>query len=182
MPIDDDEPRFMTFDWGHLLKEERNRTGKYGKRDALDRPVPKKGALKVWMDRRIWSHPAPEGWIHVPSSWDVFSKLLGGRVVELSLSNDPSDRSEYGTGVEVLQFIEQNFTRHHLLLWPRDGLRIHSQDPAEIEALRKAIVSLAKAGDVTIEGRPDPNGGLFFEPVNLEATLQRKKAEAEGIE
>jgi len=61
-------PGFMTFDWGHVMKDERAGKEPYGRRDALDRPIPRKGALKVWLDRIPDGMRAPADWVHVPTA------------------------------------------------------------------------------------------------------------------
>src|SRR5438874_494847 len=53
--------------------------------DALGRPIPDEGELKVWLDDDVEDRAAPEGWTHLVTAREVCFLLLTGRVVELSL-------------------------------------------------------------------------------------------------
>ncbi len=76
--------------------------------DALGRPIPLEGDLKVWLDDDLVDRRAPEGWVHLTNVREVCLAILSGRVVELSLDNDLSDDKKYGQGSQVVTFLEDN--------------------------------------------------------------------------
>ena len=91
-------------------------------KDFLGRPVPPEGELRIWLDDDPIDREAPEGWIHVRSVREACFALLTGRVVELSLDNDLDNPREsedvFGTGYQVIDFLEEQQGVVGISLWP----------------------------------------------------------------
>ncbi len=93
--------------------------------------------LRVWLDDDLEDRAAPEGWIHVATAWDAIELLKTGRVVELSLDHDLGDDEAHGRGTDVVDFIAEQQEVHRRVLWPRDGITIHSGNPYGRDAMRR---------------------------------------------
>lgn len=134
--------------------------------DALGRPIPEEGDLRVWLDDDIKYREAPEGWVHVLTAPDAIELLDTGRVTELSLDHDLSDDELYGRGIDVVNWLGEAQEVHERLLWPRDGITIHSANPYGREAMARAIKADAGRRQRVIESRT-PGGKLrfAFEPI-----------------
>lgn len=126
-------------------------------KDFVGRPIPPEGELRVWLDDDAVDREAPEGWVHVRSAREACFALLSGRVVELSLDNDlnnscvhPDDNEEeiekktrqadenlFGSGFQVLDFLEEQHFACDNPLWPRDGIAFHTANAsAEARMIR----------------------------------------------
>ncbi len=97
------------------------------------------GELRVWLDDDLEDRAAPEGWIHVTTAWEAIELLESGRVVELSLDHDLGDDEQHGRGTDVVDFLAEQQEVHGRLLWPRDGIAIHSGNPYGRDAMRRTI-------------------------------------------
>lgn len=51
-------------------------------RDALNRPIPAEGPLRVWLDDDVDNRAAPDGWVHVITAREACMLLVTGRVTE----------------------------------------------------------------------------------------------------
>jgi gamma-glutamylcyclotransferase (GGCT)/AIG2-like uncharacterized protein YtfP len=102
------------------------------------RPAPGE-ELRVWLDDDLEDRAAPEGWIHVTTAREAIGMLDTERVVELSLDHDLGDDERYGRGTDVVDFLAEQQEVHGRLLWPRDGIRIHSGNPYGRDAIRRTI-------------------------------------------
>jgi hypothetical protein len=111
--------------------------------DALGRPIPDEGELRVWLDDDLVDRRAVDGWVHLVTAREVCFALLTGRVVELSLDHDLSDDRRFGKGRQVIDFIEEQQEVHGRSLWPRDGIRIHTANPAGRKQMAETIRSRA---------------------------------------
>ena len=123
--------------------------------DALGRVIPDEGELRVWLDDDLVDRAAPEGWIHLISAREVAFLLLTGRVIELSLDNDLDGDKRNGVGHQVVDFIVDQQGSFDKLLWPRDGISIHTANPEERDAMLRAIEAAASLGyelEVTTPG------------------------------
>ena len=96
-------------------------------------------ALRVWLDDDLVDRAAPEGWIHVVTAWEAIELLDTGRVVELSLDHDLGDDDRNGTGSTVVDWIAEQRGVHGRDLWPRDGITLHTANPAGRERMARAI-------------------------------------------
>ena len=111
--------------------------------------------LRVWLDDDLVDRAAPEGWVQVTTAREAIELLLTGRVVELSLDQDLGDDEQFGRGVDVVDFIvtEQEVNRRDL--WPRDGISLHTANPAGRDAMARTIRRYAaKSGLSVSESRP----------------------------
>ena len=103
--------------------------------------------LRVWLDDDLEDRAAPEGWVHVTKASEAEEHLLTGAVVELSLDHDLGPREEHGCGMDVINFIAEQQVLHGRILWPRDGLTIHSANPSGSRAMLQVAENYAqKAG------------------------------------
>lgn len=62
-----------------------------------------------------------------------------GNVVELSLDHDLGDDELMGRGVDVVDFLAEQQVVHRRLLWPRDGITLHTANPSGRDAMRRTI-------------------------------------------
>jgi hypothetical protein len=95
--------------------------------------------LRVWLDDDLEDRAAPAGWIHVTTAWKAIELLASGRVVELSLDHDLGDDKENGRGTDVVDYIVGEQEVHSRVLWPRDGITIHSGNAYGRDAMRRTI-------------------------------------------
>jgi hypothetical protein len=103
--------------------------------------------IRLWLDDDLVDRVAPEGWRHVTTAWEAIRALDTERVVELSLDHDIGDDEAHGRGIDVVEWIcEQQETRARWL-WPRDGISLHTTNPAGRDQMARAIRRYA--------GRPD---------------------------
>jgi hypothetical protein len=145
--------------------------------DALGRPIPLEGELRVWLDDDLVDREAPEGWVHARTAREACLLILTGRVVELSLDNDLSDgrrlkddgsiheddikrpvgRIEFGTGYQVVEFLKEVQGTDNAFLWPRDGINLHTANPDERDRMAQSIESLERLQGFSVE-RTDEGG------------------------
>lgn len=67
--------------------------------DALGRPLPERGGLRVWLAGDPEAAPAPEGFVHLVSRREVSFLAWLGRVAELRVDGEPADPERFRTGV-----------------------------------------------------------------------------------
>jgi hypothetical protein len=101
------------------------------------------GELRVWLDDLLEDRAAPPGWMHVLTAPAAIALLNTGRVVELSLDHDLGDDDVAGKGVHVVDHIAERQVNAAQDLWPRDGIMIHSANPAGQEQMARAITRYA---------------------------------------
>lgn len=132
-------------------------------KDVCGDPIFLDRELRVFLDDRPDVRPAPEGWVYLRTAREVCFLILAANVVELSLDNDlggpdPSREDEegkgeievasydgptpdviYGRGLEVTKFlVEQQGLGNYL--WPRDGIKLHSANKGEADAIERSLV------------------------------------------
>jgi len=140
-------------------------------KDFVGRPIPPEGELRVWLDDDPVDREAPEGWVHVRSAREACFALLSGRVVELSLDNDlnnscchPDDSEEeiekktrqadenlFGSGFQVLDFLEEQHFACGNPLWPRDGIAFHTANVSAERRMIRSIEAVANREGITYE-------------------------------
>lgn len=129
--------------------------------DLLGRPVPS-SEWRVWLDDDAVTREAPEGWIHLRSVREVCFALLTGRVIELSLDNDldnpPGDERVFGTGFQVVDFLEEQHFVHDNPLWPRDGIVFHTANSSGRERMERAFEAMANRAGMEVERTRTPGG------------------------
>jgi NAD+-processing family protein with receiver domain len=126
--------------------------------DPSSAPAPN-GELRVWLDDLLEDRAAPEGWIHVTTAPAAIALLGTGRVVELSLDHDLGDDDLAGKGVDVVDHIAEQQVLASRDLWPRDGITIHSANPAGRDQMAQTIQRYASElhlvhRSVTASGKP----------------------------
>ena len=105
---------------------------------TTDTPVPD-GELRVWLDDLLDDRAAPPGWIHVTTAPAAIALIDSGHVVELSLDHDHRDPEIAGKGVHVVDHLAEQQVVAGRDLWPRDGITIHSANPAGRDQMARTI-------------------------------------------
>ena len=122
-------------------------------KDALGRPIPDEGPLRVWLDDDLEDRRAPEGWIHLISAREAAWVLLTGRVLELSLDHDLSTAGEaeiFGKGTQVVDFLDHMHGTGVLADWPRDGISLHSGNAGGRGAMARALRTMGRRHGVEV--------------------------------
>lgn len=104
---------------------------------------PPEGELRVWLDDLLDDRAAPDGWVQVTTAPAAIALLETGRVVELSLDHDLGDDEVAGKGVHVVDHIVERQMIAGRDLWPRDGVTIHSANPAGRDQMARTIARYA---------------------------------------
>jgi hypothetical protein len=105
----------------------------------------------------------------VTTAHAAIALIDSGYVVELSLDHDLGDDDVAGKGVDVVDHIAEQQVVAGRDLWPRDGITIHSANPAGRDQMARTIEHYAsELHDVrrvtTATGKPrfefTPRGGI----------------------
>ncbi|HRV60132.1 MAG: hypothetical protein KDB54_09320 [Solirubrobacterales bacterium] len=135
-------------------------------KDFLGRPIPPEGELRIWLDDDPVDREAPEGWIHVRSVREACFALLTGRVVELSLDNDldnpEGSETTFGTGYQVIDFLEEQEGVAGNPLWPRDGIVLHTANANGRERMALSFEPLKRNPELTVREDKTPGGKPRF--------------------
>jgi hypothetical protein len=118
--------------------------------------------LRVWLDDDLVDRAAPDGWVHVQTAWQAIELLGTGRVVELSLDHDLGDDEKFGRGVDVVNWLGEQQEVNDRILWPREGITIHSANPSGRDTMARAIRADAGRRLRVIESRT-PGGKPRFQ-------------------
>lgn len=120
-------------------------------------------AIRLWLDDDLVDRAAPPGWTHVTTVKEATELLDTGRVVELSLDHDLGDDEGAGRGIHVVDWLAAQQEEHRRILWPRDGITIHSANPTGRDAMVRAIENYAgKAVEVRRSLTPGGKPRLTF--------------------
>jgi hypothetical protein len=159
---DPDGPKRMRAVLGAVRAEAKDpgETEEPAEEEAPSWPEPR-DPLRVWLDDDLVDRPAPEGWLHVTTAREAISLLDTERVVELSLDHDLGDDERYGRGTDVADFLAEQQEIHGRLLWPRDGITIHSGNPYGRDAIRRTIRRHASR-HLTVRESLTPGGKPMF--------------------
>jgi gamma-glutamylcyclotransferase (GGCT)/AIG2-like uncharacterized protein YtfP len=159
---DPDGPKRMRAVLGAVRAEAEkpSETEKPAEAKAPVRPAPGE-ELRVWLDDDLENRAAPEGWIHVTTAREAVGLLDTERVVELSLDHDLGDDERYGRGTDVVDFLAEQQEIHSRLLWPRDGITVHSANPSGRDAIRRTIRRYASR-HFTVHESLSPSGKPVF--------------------
>ena len=101
--------------------------------------------MKLWLDdvRKPWLHGCL-GWTWAKTAEAAIALLATGKVIEASLDHDLAWEHYPGSGVPEAAFKHKTgmavveWMRDHNV-WPRDGVKVHSQNPEKGPAMRKFI-------------------------------------------
>lgn len=95
--------------------------------------------IRLWLDDDLVDRAAPTGWTHVTTAQEAIDLLDTGKVVEASLDHDLGDDEQFGRGIDVVDWLAEQQEVRGRLLWPRDGITIHSANPAGRTAMTRTI-------------------------------------------
>jgi hypothetical protein len=130
-------------------------------RDALDRPIPDEGPLRVWLDDDVEDRAAPEGWIHVITAREACFLLTARRVAALSLDHDigahgeGGDDPRFGNGHQVIDFLDEQAGVHGRHLWPSELIQLHTANPGQRDSMAQALLSAGRRhGTEVVELEP----------------------------
>ena len=118
-------------------------------------------AIRVWLDDDLVDRAAPDGWTHVQTAPEAIELLDRGGVVELSLDHDLGDDRRFGRGIDVIDHLANQQEIYGRLLWPRDGITLHTANPAGRDAMARGIRADAGRQMVVHESRT-PGGQPRF--------------------
>jgi hypothetical protein len=99
--------------------------------------------VRLWLDDDLVDRQAPLGWVQVTTAQEAIELLDTGRVVELSLDHDLGDDKRFGRGIDVVDWLAQQQEMHGHVLWPREGITIHTANPAGRDSIARAIENYA---------------------------------------
>ena len=121
-------------------------------KDALGRPIPDEGPLRVWLDDDLVDRRAPDGWVHLVSAREAAWVLLTNRVVEMSLDHDLSgdDDEIFGKGIQVVDFLDHAHGTGLLTDWPEDGISLHSANSSARAGMANALRTMGRRHAVEV--------------------------------
>lgn len=125
--------------------------------DALGRPIPGEGPLRVWLDDDVVDRAAPEGWVHVVTAREACFLLATGRVAELSLDHDigalegGGDDPRFGNGHQVVDYLDEQAGVHGRHLWPTELLQLHTANSAQRDSMAQALLTSARRHGIAVE-------------------------------
>lgn len=97
-------------------------------------------SIKVFLDDE---RSAPRGWVQVSSAADCAYLLEHCNVTDLSLDHDLGDDEVYGTGYDVLNWLEQVSIGAEACTLP-DTITIHSANPVGRKRMEVVIERLKR--------------------------------------
>lgn len=100
---------------------------------------PQGDEIRLWVDDDLIDRAAPPSWIHVLTAWDAIRLLRTGLVIELSLDHDLGDEESCGRGVDVVDYLIEQQESEGRVLWPRDGITLHTANPVGRDTMARAI-------------------------------------------
>jgi hypothetical protein len=95
-------------------------------------------AIRVWLDD---VRDASAGWIRATTAAEAVAQLEAGGVVEISLDHDLGDDVTYGTGYDVLTWVEEQVV---LKGFEPPPIRIHSANVVGCARMEQAIASIER--------------------------------------
>lgn len=112
--------------------------------------------LRVWLDDDLVDGTPPDpGWLHVTNVDAVVKLCELATVVELSLDHDLGDDELCGRGIDVIDWLAEQHEVEGRNLWPRDGISLHTANPAGREKMARAIRRAAERCGIEVsETRP----------------------------
>ena len=89
-------------------------------------------ALRLWLDRDLHEHQAPDGWVQVRSADEAIQLLEAFPVQALSLE-------EVSAGEIVVGWLIEQIEARDRDRWPREDIDVHGQAPAGAELSRLGV-------------------------------------------
>lgn len=109
--------------------------------------------VRLWLDDDLVDRSAPTGWFQVTTATEAINCITLGQVVELSLDHDLGDDAVAGRGIDVVDFLAEQQEVHGRILWPRDGITLHTANPYGRDAMARAIRNYAAKTMIVEESR-----------------------------
>lgn len=97
------------------------------------------GEIRLWLDDDLADRKAWPGWTQVTNVEQALALINTGRVVEMSLDHDLGDDEVCGKGIELIDYLAEQQTLHGRLLWPRDGITLHSANSGGVQDMIRCI-------------------------------------------
>jgi hypothetical protein len=94
--------------------------------------------IRVWLDD---IRDAPAGWTHAHTAHEAIALLEAGGVSEISLDHDLGDDEKFGTGYDVLAWLEEAVA---LGGFEAPVMRIHSANVVGRQRMRRALESIER--------------------------------------
>lgn len=95
--------------------------------------------MKIFLDDE---RPTPDGYHRVYNAHDAIYFLKQGKVSEISLDHDLGDETIFGTGYDVLLWIEVEVFQNHKFVPPK--MYVHSANPPAKKRMLAAIESIER--------------------------------------
>lgn len=127
---------------------------------------PSETEVRLWLDDDLVDRRAPDGWVHATTVGEAIELLASGRVVELSLDHDLGGDEQYGRGIDVIDWLAEQQEVHGRLLWPRDGITLHTANAYGRDAMARAIENYA-GRNTTVRRSVTGGGKVRLEFPNL---------------
>lgn len=94
--------------------------------------------MRIYLDDE---RKTPTGWERMYTAWDVIKALRTGQVTEISLDHDLGDDEKYGTGYDVLCWIEEQVFVNKIT---PPKINIHSANTSAVSKMKKARSCIKK--------------------------------------
>lgn len=94
--------------------------------------------MKLFLDDK---RDPPIGWQLCTTAWSCIFYLRTQKVTEISLDHDLGNDSLYGTGYDVLKWIERSVAAGD---YPPPKIHIHTMNPVARDRMLRAIESINK--------------------------------------
>lgn len=95
--------------------------------------------MKVYLDDE---RDTPDGWVRTYTAKETIDLLKTGQVTDLSLDHDLGDDKKYGTGYDVLIWLEENVATR--IFKPPANIKIHSANVTARPKMEFAISCIKK--------------------------------------
>jgi len=139
--------------------------------------------LLVWLDDDLVDRRAPGRWTQVTTALEAIALLDTGRVVGLSLDHDLGDDERFGRGVDVVDWLAEQQEVHDRVLWPREGIELHTANAVGRATMARTIEHYAERR-LRVRRRVTADGKLRlrFAPHETLAQLVEEAARLAGTE
>lgn len=96
--------------------------------------------LRVFVDDDFeHRRPPSDEWEQVTTAHEAIALLETDRVIELSLDHDLGDEEEAGRGLDVVTWLAEQQELHGRIVWPRDGITVHTANAVGRDNIARAI-------------------------------------------
>jgi len=144
---------------------------------ALAVGVSARGPIRLWLDDDLVDRAPGPGWLQVTTAWEANALLGSGRVVALSLDHDLGGDDEHGTGMNVIDWLDESARGRGVDLWPRDGLQLHSANAPAVDAMTRRIEAAGAAWGVRRTMTPGGHRRFLFDALMTTGELTQELRE-----